>query len=256
MSTDKDWEKWGATDAYFGVISDEKYHAECLSESAKEEFFQSGETHVGQVLETIRNNFDPNYSPQTAMDFGCGVGRLIIPMARCMQHVLGVDVSSSMINEAKKNCAEKNVKNARFVESDDALSRVECKFDLVHSFIVLQHIPWRRGRKILKSLSNCVQPGGFLAVQFLADYDGPLLIRVLVLLRYWLPPFNWARNFLKRRPLLEPAMQLNVYNLKTVIRDIQKLGFDTPYCEENKAMFKSVYLYARRALPNKAPEPT
>lgn len=252
MNTDRDWEKWGATDPYFGVLSESKYRTDNMDSKAKADFFKSGEIHITNVIDTIREHFDSKFSPKSALDFGSGVGRLIIPMARRMTTVMGVDISTSMIAEACKNCADADIHNAQFVLSDDDLKNVDHRYDLVHSFIVLQHIPWRRGRKILQSLSSRVAPGGYLAVQFIIECHEPKIIRGLVHLRYWLPPLNWIRNLLLGRPIFEPAMQLHVYDFSVVLDDLKKNGFDNPYYIMNNlahTKFKSVFLFIRNFSP-------
>ncbi len=255
MSTDRDWEKWGAADPYFGVYSDEKFRSESMTAAARAEFFASGETHVATILATIKDTFDPAFVPSAAMDFGSGVGRLVIPLARRISNVLGVDVSASMIAECTANCRKAGVDNVRFARSDDTLSAVAAQFDLVHSYIVLQHIPWRRGRRILQAMADRVRPGGYLVVQILTACTEQPLIRGLVRLRYAIPPLNWLSNLLRSRPLFEPAMQLHVYRLQDVQNDLRERGFGTAVCVDESLgdiRFKSVILYAKRAASSAA----
>ena len=232
MGTDRDWEKWGATDPYFGVYSDGKFRRDLLNEKSKAEFFESGEQHIERILAEIHARFPSGAKPTTALDFGCGVGRLVIPLARRMQEVTGVDISPSMISEARRNCEHAGVGNVRFVSSDDALSEVESGFDLVHSHIVLQHIPWRRGRTLIQSMASRVNPGGFLVVQVLANCDQPWLVRKLVQLRYVFPPTNWLRNLIRGRPLREPAMQLHLYDMDVISTDLRSHGFRIELVDE------------------------
>jgi 2-polyprenyl-3-methyl-5-hydroxy-6-metoxy-1,4-benzoquinol methylase len=250
MGTDKDWEKWGATDPYFGVFSAERFRTKGMSVANRTEFFRSGESHVDMVIETIRSTFDRSFAPSSALDFGSGVGRLVMPMARRMTEVWGVDVSPSMISEATDNCRGAGICNVRFEYSDDTLSAVDRTFDLVHSYIVLQHIPWRRGRKILQALAERVRPGGYLAVQILTGCTDRAWIRGLVRLRYALPPINWLRNLVRARPIFEPAMQLHVYQLGDIVDDLLERRFGQPLCvDENltELKFDSKILYARRS---------
>ena len=102
--TDKMWEKIGNQDPYFGVITDEKYRTMSLTEEKKKEFFQSGCDHIKFVLEKVRKHLDQYFKISNALDFGCGVGRLTIPMAEIADHVVGIDVSGSMLREAVRNC--------------------------------------------------------------------------------------------------------------------------------------------------------
>jgi len=246
MGTDRDWEQWGAEDPYYGVLSRERFRTQSMSSEAREEFFRSGEAHIDQVLGKLREAFGDAYAPRSALDFGSGVGRLVIPLARRCERVAGVDVSPSMIAEAQRNCAAAQVTNAAFFESDDTLSRVPGSFDLVHSCIVLQHIPWRRGRVILRALADHVAPGGCLAVQMLTGHDASWLVRGLVRLRYSFPPANWLRNILRRRPVFEPAMQLHIYDLAAVERDLEQRGFTCVQERERWEWFESTMLYAQR----------
>ena len=79
MGTDKDWERWGATDPYFGVISSDRFRKEGLDQAAKNEFFATGSEHVERVYRLIEEHFDQTFNPKAALDFGCGVGRLVVP---------------------------------------------------------------------------------------------------------------------------------------------------------------------------------
>jgi 2-polyprenyl-3-methyl-5-hydroxy-6-metoxy-1,4-benzoquinol methylase len=250
MGTDKDWERWGNTDPYFGVLSSEKFRRKELSERSIEDFFNSGRRHVERVLSTIRTTFDSSFTPDSAMDFGCGVGRLVIPLAENAKRVVGVDISKSMIAEAARNCERAGVTNATFSMSDDTLSLVSGTFKLVHSYIVLQHIPWRRGRGILQALASRVEANGYISVQFLTSCSAPKMTRGLVRLRYILPPINWVRNAIRGKSLFEPPMQLHVYGLADIVGDLAARGFGDPLLVvEPPALgfeFESTFLFARR----------
>src|SRR5689334_22910596 len=98
IDTDADWESWGKRDPYFGVISDDKYRQTKLTQAEKFEFFQSGGGHVQHVLDICRTYVYKDYAPKSALDFGCGVGRVTIPLARVVECVVGLDVADSMLN--------------------------------------------------------------------------------------------------------------------------------------------------------------
>src|ERR1700676_785645 len=122
MSTDIAWEEWGHRDPYFGVITDPKFRRSEINEQNKREFFQSGESHVHGILATIRKHVEPEFAPRTVLDFGCGVGRVLIPFARITDEVVGLDVSPSMLLEARRNCDEHQLRNVSLLASDDSLS--------------------------------------------------------------------------------------------------------------------------------------
>lgn len=246
MGTDRDWERWGGSDPYFGVCSDKDFHADSMTAESRVEFFASGEAHGSRVLRDIERTAGTGFAPASVLDFGCGVSRLVIPFAQRARRVVGVDVFPSMIAKEKRNCGAAQVSGVEFVESDDGLNRIHGAFGLVHSYIVLQHIPWKRGRCILRALADHVAPGGWLAVQILSRYEASSVVRWMVRLRYALPPVNWLRNLLRRRPLFEPAMQLHVYDLAAVKSDLKQDGFVCSQVDEPFAEFCSTLLYARR----------
>lgn len=252
MGTDRDWEAWGQNDPYYGVLSREDFRIGTLTAESKQAFFRSGEQHVEALLHTIRTTFCADFRPQQSLDFGCGVGRLLIPLAKHSDRATGIDVSPSMLAEASHNCAEQQIRNVDLVGSDDSLSEVSGEYDLVHSHIVFAHIDPRRGNVLIKTLAGKVSPGGFIAVQVLYCCNAERWKRALVKLRYRLPMLNTLRNLLRGRPPGEPAMQLHVYDLRILLRTLRQQGFgevltilDTFGNDE----FDSVVLIAQRGLP-------
>jgi SAM-dependent methyltransferase len=164
VSTDIAWEEWGRRDPYFGVITDPKYRRAGMNENTKHEFFELGRLHVLHVLATIQRHIDPHFVPKTVLDFGCGVGRVLVPFAHVAEDVVGVDVSPSMLREARQNCDERQLTNVRLLPSDDDLSALSGTFDLIHSVIVFQHIRADRGRGIFGNLLRHLRPGGVGAI--------------------------------------------------------------------------------------------
>ena len=104
-------------------------------------------------MEVCKRHLDPSFSPKSVLDFGCGTGRLVIPLAEIADYVLGLDVSESMLWEARKNCKAHALNNVQLLKSDDTLSCLDGCFDFIHSFIVFQHIPVKRGIRIFASRS-------------------------------------------------------------------------------------------------------
>jgi SAM-dependent methyltransferase len=221
MSTDAAWEEWGRRDPYFGVITDPKFRSTGINESARQEFFASGESHVHGVLSTIRKHIDPAFAPRTVLDFGCGVGRLLIPFAKITEDVVGLDVSTSMLQEARRNCDAQQLHNVRLFRSDDALSTLTGPFDLIHSCIVFQHIPVERGRVSFAKLLQHLRPGGVGALQLtysktrfasthgLAPQESPLSSDA--------PPRPIATG-------ADPEIQMNSYNINEILFLMQCRG--------------------------------
>jgi SAM-dependent methyltransferase len=164
LNTDAAWEEWGRRDPYFGVITDPKFRRTEITEQTKREFFESGRLHVAYVMRTIHRYIDPSFAPNAVLDFGCGVGRTLIPFAKLAEQAVGLDVSSAMLQEARSNCDQHQLSNVSLMASDDSLSSLTQSFDLIHSFIVFQHIPPGRGKEIFRNLLTHLRSGGVGAV--------------------------------------------------------------------------------------------
>lgn len=100
--SDKEWERFGSIDPYYGVITNNRYKSSNMTERDKEDFFSSGFNYINHVINNIRSYIDKDFTPKKALDFGCGVGRLVIPLSKIANEVTGVDISASMLNEAQK----------------------------------------------------------------------------------------------------------------------------------------------------------
>ena len=110
-NSDKEWEFYGKIDPYFGVLTDEKYSQKRINEESLKCFFHSGEEYCKNVIHQIHKNIIPSFRPAKILDYGCGVGRLLIPFAKGTKMVVGVDISPSMLAEAKKNIEKNGIKN-------------------------------------------------------------------------------------------------------------------------------------------------
>ncbi len=165
MTTDHAWRLWGERDPYFAVITDPQYRATHLDAAAKAQFFESGRDHAHYVLDTCKRHLDAKFVPKSALDFGCGVGRVLVGLAERVEQVVGVDVAPAMLAEARRVCGERGLANVSLLPSDDTLSSVTQRFDLVHSCIVLQHIDIVRGRQLFRRLVDLVADGGCGALQ-------------------------------------------------------------------------------------------
>jgi SAM-dependent methyltransferase len=165
MSTDKEWENWGRLDPYFGIITDPRFRRDRLDETELEFFFATGREHVGNVLGTAYQRFDPKFAPRSILDFGCGVGRVLLPFARIADRAVGIDVSESMLAKARQHADAEGISNIEYRRQGDLAGIEPGSFDLVHSVMVLQHIDVARGIDIFGQLVAAVAPRGIGAIQ-------------------------------------------------------------------------------------------
>ncbi len=205
------------------MITHEKYRKARLNDEVKQQFFESGYAHVAHVLETIERHVARDYSVRNALDFGCGVGRLVVPLAEVAETVTGVDVSESMLAEAGKNCEARGIRNVRLCKSDDALSPLTGRFDFIHSFMVFQHIPVKRGEEIFANLLARLEPGGVCAVHFTYAKKNASR-RLAAALKSYVPFAPNIVNAIKGKGFSHPVLQMNDYGVNALLATLQKRG--------------------------------
>jgi ubiquinone/menaquinone biosynthesis C-methylase UbiE len=213
MRTDSAWEEWGRRDPYYGVITHAKFRRAAMNEDAKREFFSSSEAHAQHTLATIRKHINPEFAPRKILDFGCGVGRLLVTFATIAEQVVGIDVSPSMLEEARRNCDERQLHNVRLLQSDDHLSTLTDTFDLIHSCIVFQHIPVARGRAILSNLLRRLRPGGVAAIHL--TYSKTLFAATHGVVPPETPSPEAAARAIPEGA--DPEIQMNPYNMNEIL---------------------------------------
>jgi len=247
--SDAEWERFGREEPYFGVLASPVFRTAAQDPSVHARFFATGEAHVARVFATIVTHLDPDFTPDRVLDFGCGVGRLAIPFARSARDVVGVDVSPAMLVEAAANAQRAALTNLSWVRGDDTLSGVVGAFDLVHSFIVLQHIPRSRGEQLMSRLADRVRPGGVAALHITTHDDGGVVRRVLQRTRAVVPPLHWAMNIARGGPPRRPLMQMYCYELSRVMTLLSGAGFSRILSMPTvHGRFHGWFLFAQRSV--------
>jgi len=163
-NTDKDWEILAQTEPYWSVLSSDEFRGQSLSTQGKTSFFLSGDEYISNLFGFIRKYIRPDFRPQNSLDFGCGVGRLLLPIAQHSERAVGVDIAPEMLRLCRQNAKEYGIENIELIQSDDTLSGVTDKFDFVNTYIVLQHIPPERGGQIFRRLQESTKLGGIASL--------------------------------------------------------------------------------------------
>jgi len=103
---------------------------------------------------------------RNCLDFGCGVGRLSRALLSHYDHVTGIDVSESMIQQANEFNTEFEKKLNFIHNKENKLSMIEDNsFDSVFTTIVLQHIPQAISVNYIKEFIRICRPKGIIIFQ-------------------------------------------------------------------------------------------
>jgi SAM-dependent methyltransferase len=109
-----------------------------------EEFWRSGEKTVNEeLLPFLLTRAVPR---SLGMEIGCGVGRLLFPLAMHFDEMCGVDGAQTMVQRAANFAIDKNVRNVRFIavaRPDDLLldaRTLYARVSFIYSLLVFQHV--------------------------------------------------------------------------------------------------------------------
>ena len=163
--TDRDWAKVAEENPYWAVLSDDSFRGIDIPSPERDRFFRSGEQTIEWIFSVIRRHFIADFAPLRSLEYGCGVGRLLIPIARRSGEAIGVDVAPRMLELSTHNLREAAIGNARVVHRDDPIMQGAEHFDFINSFLVLQHIPPERGYQVVADLIRLLRPGGVAVLQ-------------------------------------------------------------------------------------------
>lgn len=112
---------------------------------------------------------------RTALDFACGMGRMMLHMSNEFKVVDGVDLNQNNLSFAKKHLSENNLSAERYnLYLSDGLSVdiPKKKYDFIYSTIALQHICVHKIRfNIIKDLYKHLNQNGAMCLQFGFGYD-------------------------------------------------------------------------------------
>jgi 2-polyprenyl-3-methyl-5-hydroxy-6-metoxy-1,4-benzoquinol methylase len=108
------------------------------------------------------------YSPTTALDAGCGTGRVAIELARHGIDVVGVDLDTSMLNVAQQRAPE-----VAWVAADLTTFDLGRTFDVV---VMAGNVPLftppGTQPELAERVAAHVRPGGVLIAGFCTDWAG------------------------------------------------------------------------------------
>lgn len=157
----KTYEEYGRDDPLYAVLSlkdakDNKWDVD--------EFFASGRQEIAGAMKHLAT-LGVQVRKGSAMDFGCGVGRLTQALCEEFESALGVDISYSMIESAERHNKFGERCSYRVNTSDDLAQLDDASFDFVYSNISLQHSPPEASSKYIAEFFRILKPGGVALFQ-------------------------------------------------------------------------------------------
>jgi SAM-dependent methyltransferase len=158
---ERHWNEFGRIDPMWAILTD---GTKAGNRWDRGEFFAAGARSVAALMERVGELHLP-HTWDRALDFGCGLGRLTQALAFFFEDVDGVDIAESMITGAR-GYNRHGDRVAYHVNTRADLSLFDDdSFDLVYSYLVLQHIHPLHSLKFMLEFVRVVRPGGLIAFQ-------------------------------------------------------------------------------------------
>jgi 2-polyprenyl-3-methyl-5-hydroxy-6-metoxy-1,4-benzoquinol methylase len=144
-----------------------------LDETGLERHYDVGSRKFADLAARLEAFTGRTLESRTALDYGCGVGRIALPLAQRVEHVYGLDISPAVLRQADRNAKRMNLSNVEWLDAG-RLGDFSGRYDLVISLYVLQHIPSREGERIFSMLVRGLRPGGIGAIHVTVRPARPL----------------------------------------------------------------------------------
>jgi 2-polyprenyl-3-methyl-5-hydroxy-6-metoxy-1,4-benzoquinol methylase len=167
------WRRYGENEPHWSVIVSPDFLSTNIAQTI-DRFYASGRGNVELALRAVRRAGADPAKFKTAVDFGCGVGRLTLALAGRVEFVTGIDISPGHLRLARERARETGIGNVEF-EAISTISEIMmlAKTDFIISIIVLQHNPPPVIAELLRMLLRLLNPGGIAYIQvptFIDDY--------------------------------------------------------------------------------------
>jgi SAM-dependent methyltransferase len=173
------WESLAKQDALHAILTDE---TKAGGKWSVAEFMATGIAETDMVMQHLARLGSIPDRDGTALDFGCGVGRLTQALGDHFASCVGVDISQAMIEKAE---SINQRSNCRFVtNSDIRLPFPEGTFSFIYSNIVLQHIPRRFAKEYLREFVRVLARGGVLVFGVQDSFAAPTLSALAIRVRH------------------------------------------------------------------------
>ena len=236
---------------YFTVLTDPKFLRANFTADSRREFFAGGETLVDFMWRTIQLRLAPDFAPTAILEYGCGPGRLAIPLARRAARragaVTAVDRSPAMLGAARAEADAHGVRNIVLCEPDQLFSQ-KSRFDFIVCYLVLQRMPPRDGLALVRALIDRMVPGGVGVFQFPYRVAASSVVAGTRWLREHVPGVNRLANVLRGQSASQPFIPTHVYRVEEVLAILDRAGAPAYLTFEDHGAVSSVMAFAERPL--------
>jgi SAM-dependent methyltransferase len=152
------WESLGNKRPFYSVLTEDRYLPSRFGDFAAN-FWQSGEVEALDLVGHIASLGLVQLKDAVVLEFGCGVGRVAIPLAAIARSVVAYDISERHLEIARKRATALGRANMQIMAIGDGLPDFE-PCDVFYSRLVLQHNPPPIIGEVTRRLIRSLKRGG------------------------------------------------------------------------------------------------
>jgi SAM-dependent methyltransferase len=206
------WNTFGEKDPMWAVLTDPERAGNRWDE---DEFFATGRREIAEVM-GLADSLGLPSARTSALDFGCGVGRLSQALGDYFDSVTGVDIAPSMLAAAERANKKQNVTFVNNVRPDLSIFPDE-SFDFVYTTIVLQHMPPELSLGYTEEFARVLKPGGLTVFTVPTGPSNSVIGRL-----YRVLPRPVIHAYIRRR--FGAIMQMHGLPMETLVPRLTELG--------------------------------
>ncbi|MDB5974301.1 MAG: methyltransferase type 12 [Nevskia sp.] len=158
------WEHLGITGAHNSVLTDPQFLPENLAESI-DRFWASGVSEAEILKKTLARHGYAQITDKICVEYGCGVGRVTVPLAKACRHVHAYDISKAHLSLAETRASSEATNNVTFHLCSENLAEPLQKCDIFYSRLVFQHNPPPIIKLLIQQSLRSLRPKGIAVFQ-------------------------------------------------------------------------------------------
>ena len=166
------WTSLGETKPEYSVLSANEFDP-AFGVVEKKEFERTGYAELDQIDAILKRHSLIIDSFEEAVEFGCGIGRVTIPLAKRCKKLIAYDISGSHLDVALRNLDSQGIKNVELIKISKYNQKIN-PCDFFYSRIVFQHNPPPLIKALISEALTSLKKGGVAIFQvptYIPDYQ-------------------------------------------------------------------------------------